>query len=334
MGRRRTDAIRVVVLAAAVGGLVTALALIGLGAVSGVSLARAGDGAAAVADVRAIYRDASPAVVAVSADGRTGSGFLIDDEDHVVTNAHVVGEDETVVVSIGGRRVGARVRGVEPSVDLAVLELDVPAGDVRPLAFADSAGLSVGDPVVAIGAPFGLQGSLSSGIVSGLRRQIDSPNGFAITGVIQTDAALNPGNSGGPVLDLSGRVVGVATQIATEGGRNEGIGFAVPSDVVRRTALAIIDTGDAGLPYLGIVGQDVPGGVRLEGVLATGPATGILRPEDVIVSIDGTPVPSNAGLAAVLAGRGPGDAVEVGVRRGARTLELTVTLIRRPAAGP
>lgn len=319
--------------AAAVGGLVTALALIGLGTVAGAGLGRATGGTAA-ADVKAIYRAASPAVVAVSADGRTGSGFLVDADDHVVTNAHVVGEEEEVVVAIGGRRVGAHVRGVEPSVDLAVLQLDVPAGDVRPLAFADAAQLSVGDPVVAIGAPFGLQGSLSSGIVSGLRRQIDSPNGFAITGVIQTDAALNPGNSGGPVLDLSGRVVGVATQIATEGGRNEGIGFAVPSDVVRRTALAIIATGRAGLPYLGIVGQDVEGGVRLEGVLSGGPAIGILRREDVIVSLDGAPVASNAGLAAELAGHGPGDVVTVGVRRGDRTVELPVTLSARPADGP
>ncbi len=334
MGRRRTDAIRVVVVAAAIGGLVTALALIALGAATGVGLAKAGDGGTAAADVRAIYRAASPAVVSVSTDGRTGSGFLVDGEDHIVTNAHVVGDSTQVLVAIGGRKVGARVRGVEPSVDLAVLELDVPAGDVSPLAFADSADLRVGDPVVAIGAPFGLQGSLSSGIVSGLRRQIDSPNGFAITGVIQTDAALNPGNSGGPVLDLSGRVIGVATQIATEGGRNEGIGFAVPSDVVRRTALAIIETGRAGLPYLGIVGEDVGDGVRLEGVLESGPAVGLLRREDVIVSLDGESVASNAGLAARLAGHGPGDIVDVGVRRGERTLEVTVTLVARPAAGP
>ena len=128
------------------------------------------------------------------------------------------------------------MRGVERSVDVAVLELDGPAGDVTPLRVRRRTSPRVGDPVVAIGSPFGLQGSLSSGIVSGLRRQIDSPNGFAITGVIQTDAALNPGNSGGPLLDLSGRVVGVATQIATESGRNEGIGFAVPAEVVRRTA--------------------------------------------------------------------------------------------------
>ncbi len=333
MGRERTDAMRVL-MAASIGGLIAGVALVATGAVLGVGLAPVGGREGGADDVRAIYREASPAVVSVSGAGRTGSGFLIDGDGHVVTNAHVVGDATTLVVAIGGRRVGAHVRGVEPSVDLAVLDLDAPAGDVRPLSFADAGDLRVGDPVVAIGAPFGLQGSLSSGIVSGLRRQIDSPNGFAITGVIQTDAALNPGNSGGPLLDLSGRVVGVATQIATEGGRNEGIGFAVPADVVRRTAAAIIASGDADLPYLGIVGQDVGVGVRLEAVLESGPAVGRLRREDVIVSLDGDVVVDNQGLAARLAGHAPGDAVSVGVRRGERSLEVTVTLIGRPSGGP
>jgi len=333
MGRRRMDAMRVM-LAAAVGGLVTGIALIATGAVAGAGVASAGVGEPGGDDVRAVYRAASPAVVSVSTPGRTGSGFLIDGRGHIVTNAHVVGDATAVEVAIGGRRVGAHVRGVEESVDLAVLQLDVPAGDVAPLAFADSGAVRVGDPVVAIGAPFGLQGSLSSGIVSGLRRQIDSPNGFAILGVIQTDAALNPGNSGGPLLDTSGRVIGVATQIATEGGRNEGIGFAVPSDVVRRTAAAIVATGHAELPYLGIAGQDVGDGVRLGDVLASGPAVGRLLPGDVIVAIDGSPVTSNVTLAAELAGRAPGDTVAVGVRRGERALDVSVTLAARPVAGP
>ncbi|MGE3138321.1 MAG: S1C family serine protease, partial [Thermoleophilia bacterium] len=268
------------------------------------------------------------------ADDRTGSGFLVDDAGHVVTNAHVVGDDREVEVSVGGRRLTATVRGVEPSVDVAVLTLHGEAGDVAPLVLADDADLRVGDPVIAIGAPFGLQGSVSTGIVSGLRRQIDSPNGFAITGVIQTDAALNPGNSGGPVLDLSGRVIGIATQIASEGGRNEGIGFAVPAPVVARTARQIIATGAARLPYLGIVGQDVDGGVLLADVLATGPAVGQLRPEDLIVAVDGTATPSNAALASVLAGRSPGDTVIVGVRRGGQDLDVSVTLAARPIAGP
>ena len=333
MGRRRTDAMTILT-AAAVGGLVTGLVLIGSGAVAGVGTASAGVGEPGGGDVRALYRAASPAVVAVTGDDRTGSGFLIDDGGHIVTNAHVVGDAKELVVEIGGRRVGARVRGVEPSVDLAVLELDVDAGDVRPLEFADSAKLGVGDPVIAIGAPFGLQGSLSSGIVSGLRRQIDSPNGFAITGVIQTDAALNPGNSGGPVLDLTGRVVGVATQIATEGGRNEGIGFAVPADVVRRTAAQIISTGHASLPYLGVAGADRGDGVLIGDVLESGPALGLLRPGDVIVAIDGVRVTSNAALAAALAAHVPGDRVTVGVRRGESTLDVPLTLAARPAGGP
>lgn len=331
-GRRR-DAMRFF-LAAVGGGLVTGVALIASGVVLGVVAPGEGAGAPSGGEVRAVYRSAVSAVVGVAGQDRTGSGFLVDGDDHIVTNAHVVGDAPSVVVTIGGRRVGAHVRGVERSVDIAVLELDVAAGDVRPLSFADSGSLRVGDPVVAIGAPFGLQGSLSSGIVSGLRRQIDSPNGFAITGVIQTDAALNPGNSGGPVLDLSGRVVGVATQIATEGGRNEGIGFAVPSNVVRRTVAQIIATGRADLPYLGIVGQDVEGGVRLESVLESGPALGRLQREDVIVSLDGAPVSSNAGLAVALGGRAPGDTVSVGVRRAGAGIEVTITLAERPAAGP
>ena len=330
---RRTDAMKVMT-AAAVGGLVTGLVLIGTGAVAGVGTASAGVGEPGGTDVRALYRAAAPAVVSVTGDDRTGSGFLIDDRDHIVTNAHVVGDAKQLVVSIGGRRVGARVQGVEPSADLAVLELEVGAGDVRPLEFADSSELGVGDPVIAIGAPFGLQGSLSSGIVSGLRRQIDSPNGFAITGVIQTDAALNPGNSGGPVLDLSGRVVGVATQIATEGGRNEGIGFAIPSDVVRRVAGQLIATGHASLPYLGIAGADRGDGVLLGDVLESGPAVGLLHPDDVIIALDGVSVTSNAALAAALAGHVPGDEVTVGVRRAGKTLDVAVILAPRPAAGP
>ncbi len=326
----RTDAVKVL-LAAAVGGLVTGLLLIATGAVAGVGVASAGAGESG-ADVRAVYRSAAPAVVAVSAGGRSGSGFLIDTEGHIVTNAHVVGDATDVEVAIGGRRVQAQVRGVEPSVDLAVLTLDVPAGDVRPLAFTDVGAPRMGDPVVAIGAPFGLQGSLSSGIVSGLRRQIDSPNGFAITGVIQTDAALNPGSSGGPLLDLSGRVVGVATQIATEGGRNEGIGFAVPAEIARRVVARIIATGTADLPYLGIVGQDVGGGIRLEDVLDAGPAIGLLMPEDTIIAVEGQPITSNADLAGELARHAPNDTVNLTVRRKDGTLDVRVTLTSRPVS--
>jgi putative serine protease PepD len=187
---------------------------------------------------------------------------------------------------------------------------------------------------VAIGSPFGLRDSVSTGIVSGLRRQIDSPNGFAITGVIQTDAALNPGNSGGPLLDMSGRVIGIATQIATDNGRNEGIGFAVPAATARRAAAAIVRTGAAGLPYLGIVGQDAGDGVRIAQATPSGPAAGILRPGDVLVAVDGESVHDNGDLAAVLADRSPGQAVGLDVLRGGGRTRVTVTLAVRPEAGP
>ena len=329
MARTRGDAMRTTA-TAVVGGLVTGLVLLATGALGiGGATGAAGPGAT---DVRALYRAAAPSVVAIAAEDRTGSGFLIDAHGDVVTNAHVVGEARSVEVTIGGRTMGALVRGVEPSVDIAVLRLEGGALEVAPLVFGDAPSLRVGDPVVAIGAPFGLQGSLSTGVVSGLRRQIDSPNGFAITGVIQTDAALNPGNSGGPLLDLSGRVVGVATQIATEGGRNEGIGFAVPADVVRRTVERIIATGEARLPYLGVAGEDVGDGVRLERILADGPAVGVLRPDDVITAVDGRAVMSNAGLASALAGRAPGESVEVTVRRGEASARLDVRLAARPAS--
>ncbi len=331
MGRGRRDAMGIV-LAALVGATAALIGVAGASAFAGAGGSL--DGEPTGPAVRAVYRTAAPAVVAISAGDRTGSGFLIDTSGHVVTNAHVVGDEKTVEVSIGGRHITAHPRGVEKSVNVAVLQLESPVSGVTPLVFADSSELRVGDPVVAIGSPFGLQGSLSTGIVSGLRRQIDSPNGYAITGTIQTDAALNPGNSGGPLLDMSGRVVGVATQIATDSGRNEGIGFAVPASVVRRTASRIIATGTADLPYLGIVGQDTGDGLRLADVFADGPAAGVLRPEDIVVSAGGEPATTNAALASAIADAVPGDVVSMGIRRGGREMTVRVTLGARPPEAP
>ncbi len=333
MTRMRGESVRMVG-AAVLGGLVTGLVLVGIAAFLGIRSEAVGAGTADAAHVRAVYRSVSPSVVLIDAGDRTGSGFLVDARGHVVTNAHVVGDRTAVDVDLGGRRVQATVRGVEPSVDVAVLTLKESQGDVPPLRFGDSAAVRIGDPVVAIGSPFGLNGSLSSGIVSGLRRQIDSPNGYAIQGVIQTDAALNPGNSGGPLLDMDGRVVGMATQIATESGTNEGIGFAVPSAVVERTATRIIATGHADIPYMGIVGGDVPEGVLLQQVVAGGPAAGVLRPGDVILAVDGTATTTNAGLAAALSAHAPGDRITVRVLRDGDETEVPVTLGTRPPTGP
>jgi S1-C subfamily serine protease len=329
LGRERADTIGML-LAAIAGALACVVVLAGAAALAGVGPGGEPSDADAV---RAVYRAAAPAVVSIDAGDRTGSGFVVDAAGHVVTNAHVIGDAERVEVSFGGRRVSARPRGVERSVDVAVLELEGPAGDVTPLAFAVGEP-RVGDPVVAIGSPFGLQGSLSTGIVSGLRRQIDSPNGFAITGTIQTDAALNPGNSGGPLLDMSGRVIGVATQIATESGRNEGIGFAVPAAVARRTVDRIIETGSAGLPYLGIMGENTAAGIRLARVFAGGPSAGVPAAGDVITSLDGDEVATNADIARALADAEPGQAVTLGVSRQGRERTLRVTLTARPATAP
>jgi S1-C subfamily serine protease len=329
LGRERGDRIGML-LAATAGALASAVVLAGAAAVAGVGSGGSPSGEDAV---RAVYRAAAPAVVSIDAGDRTGSGFLVDDAGHVVTNAHVVGDAQKVEVSVGGRRVSAHPRGVERSVDIAVLQLDGPAGDATPLAFAADEP-RMGDPVVANGSPFGLQGSLSTGIVSGLRRQIDSPNGFAITGTIQTDAALNPGNSGGPLLDMSGRVVGVATQIATESGRNEGIGFAVPAPVAHLTVDRIIATGSADLPYLGIMGQNTPDGILLAQVFADGPAAGTLAPGDLITGLDGDDVTSNADLARALADAVPGQEVTVSLTRDGDARETRITLTARPAGGP
>jgi putative serine protease PepD len=331
MGRSRIDATRT--LAAVVAGallVLLALTLAGVGSAGGPPSA----GAATGERVRAVAKAASPAVVVVSSEGRTGSGILMDRKGHVLTNAHVVGAAREADVAIGGRLVTAYVRGVEPSVDVAVLALPEAPDGIVPLEPDRSGEVRLGDPVVAIGSPFGLPGSVTTGIVSGLERQIEAPNGFAITGVIQTDAALNPGNSGGPLLDLSGRVIGVATQIATEGGRNEGIGFAVPAAVAWRVAGRIVATGSADLPYLGVAGQDAEDGILVQSVFRDGPAEGRIQVGDVLLAVNGIPVPDNAELARQLAFRVPGEEIDVLVRHVGAEETVQVTLGARPTDGP
>ena len=166
--------------------------------------------------------------------GATGSGFVIDDEGHVATNQHVVEGVEQVTVRFeNGEELTARVVGADPSTDVALLKLDSLPDGVEPLDLGSTESLEIGDLVVAIGSPFGLQGTVTAGIVSALGRELTAPDGFTIDGAIQTDAAINPGNSGGPLLDGQGRVVGINSQIATETGGNVGIGYAVPIETVQ-----------------------------------------------------------------------------------------------------
>ena len=205
----------------------------------------------------AVYASASPAVVSLRAGNATGTGFLIDREGRVVTNAHVVQGNDRVEVRFGADSdsIEGQVRGTDPSSDLAVVQIDpgkVP-GSVQPLRLADSRDVQVGDVAIAIGNPFGLDRTATEGIVSGVGREIQAPNGFSIDSVIQTDAPINPGNSGGPLLDQSGRVIGVNSQIETGGSQgNVGIGFAVPSNTVRQVVPALTRGEKIERAYLGV----------------------------------------------------------------------------------
>src|SRR3954454_16621909 len=176
----------------------------------------------------------------------TGSGFLIDNEGHILTNAHVVEGAKDVTVQLGdGDEQSAQVVGTDPSSDIALLKVDNTEG-ANPLSLGDSSKVEVGDPVVAIGNPFALDRTVTSGIVSALQRQIQAPNGFSISDVIQTDAAINPGNSGGPLIDSEGRVIGINSQIETGGGSsggNVGIGFSIPINTAREVADQIEQDG-------------------------------------------------------------------------------------------
>jgi putative serine protease PepD len=189
----------------------------------------------------ALYRNVSDGVVYVEASGpqgaASGSGFLVDRSGDIVTNEHVIAGANAVRVRIGeqGSPVDARIVGADPNTDIAVLKVDPGAvGSAKPLALGDSSKLQIGQSAIAIGSPFGLQGTLTTGIVSALDRQIQSPSGQAIDGAIQTDAAINPGNSGGPLLDSHGRVIGINAQIASDSGTSSGVGFAIPIETVKK----------------------------------------------------------------------------------------------------
>ena len=189
----------------------------------------------------------------------TGSGFVIDTEGHILTNNHVVEgaeQDRGQARLLATSPTRPKVVGTDPATDVALLKVDVPADQLHPLALGDSSKVEVGDPVVAIGNPFGLDRTVTSGIVSALQRQIEAPNGFSISHVIQTDAAINPGNSGGPLIDADGRVIGINSQIETGGGGNGnvGIGFAIPINTAREVAEQIEKNGKVEHAYLGISG--------------------------------------------------------------------------------
>jgi len=249
-----------------------------------------------------------------------------------------------VLVRFGqdGDAIDGDVLGADPSSDLAVVSIDpaqIPRG-ARPLRFADSRAVRVGDLVVAIGNPFGLDRTATEGIVSALGRSIQSPNGFAIDDVIQTDAPINPGNSGGPLLDDGGNVIGVNSQIATAGvAGNIGIGFAIPSNTVRQVAPQLAQGKTIPRPWLGVTTTPAspthPDGAQVAMVVPGGPSAHAgLREGDVIKRIDGRSVQSPEDVASAIAGDKPGQQVTIVVERGGRTQTLHATLGKRPARIP
>jgi S1-C subfamily serine protease len=316
--------------------------------------------------INEIYRRSFPGVVQVTTSvdeeqRALGSGFVIDAIGHIITNYHVIEGADAVAVNFSDKdEVKARIVGSDPSTDLAVLKVDAPADALVPLPLGDSDRVSVGDLAIAIGNPFGLDRTVTAGIVSAVQRYIQAPNGYTIDHVIQTDAALNHGNSGGPLLDGRSRVIGVNAQIASESGGNEGVGYAIPSNTVRKVADALIADGRVEHPYLGVemaavdeaiarvaklpVDRGVliqrvrPGGPAQKAGLRGGGRTVVVGGQtyalggDVVTRVDGQTVEDPDELASIISSKRPGDRVPLEVRRGAKTLTIVVTLGTRPAA--
>jgi putative serine protease PepD len=285
--------------------------------------------------VQSIYRLTHKGVVEITAGQGQGSGFVYDAGGHIVTNAHVVDGAGSISVKFwNGKTVSASLVGTDPSTDLAVLKVDAPVSELFPLSLGDSGNLVVGDQVVAIGSPFGLEGTVTSGIVSALHREMTSPNRFAIDNSIQTDAAINHGNSGGPLLNAQAKVVGVNSQIESNSGGNEGVGFAIPSNTVRSIAAQLISSGKAAHAFLGVVLRDASSqaGATIGQVRAGTPAArAALRGGDVVTTAAGTRINSASELRAVINAHRPGDTISVTYTRGGQSHTVTVKLAARPA---
>jgi S1-C subfamily serine protease len=332
--------------------------------------------------VRDLYRRASPGVVQITATSNVqeesdpffnpfpqdreeqvlGSGFVVDKAGHIVTNYHVVRNAHDVKVSFSNNEnVKAIIVGTDPSTDLAVLKVATPSRALTPLPLGDSDAVQVGDPVAAIGNPFGLDRTVTAGIVSALQRAIIAPNGYTIDHAIQTDAPINQGNSGGPLLNAQGQVIGVNSQIETGGGGgNVGIGFAVPSNTVKTVMAQLIRSGRVNRAFMGISALPLTTEIAQEFNLATG--KGLLLQSvragsgaakaglkagttqvtvagetyvlggDIVVAVDRTPVDSLQRLRDLLAAKKPGDTIQVEFYRGEEKKTVTVTLGRQPSS--
>ncbi len=292
----------------------------------------------------------------------TGSGFLIDKEGHMVTNNHVVSGSDDISVTLGDsdESYDAELVGADESTDLALLKIDAPESALHPLAVGDSNAMKVGDPVVAIGNPFGLDRTVTTGIVSALQREIQSTNGFSISNVIQTDASINPGNSGGPLINTDGEVIGVNSQIATGGGSNGsvGIGFAIPSSTVKSVVEQLKETGEVKHAFLGVSGATVneqvaealnldtdhgilvqevtkgsgadEAGIKGGNTAVTVEGQKVLTGGDVITKVNGEDVTSMEEVIATINDSKVGDEIDLTIERDGQSKDLTVKLGERP----
>jgi S1-C subfamily serine protease len=322
-------------------------------------------------DAAKVYREAAPGVVTIrsifDAGAAEGSGIVLDADGRLVTNAHVV-TDETggsrkvakaVYVEFPDRNVvHAKVLGFDPFADVALLEVDPSGLQLHPLQLGSDGDLVVGQPVAAIGSPFGEQHSLSVGVISATDRSVKSLTQFEIEGAIQTDASINPGNSGGPLLDAAAEVVGINQQIDTESGSNSGVGFAIPISAVKRSIAQLAADGEAEYAYIGVstqplypqlaekLGLDSDYGGLISEVVSGGPAdeAGLRGGDkkihfqgfpydtggDVILSVDGHKILRPEDLAREIAGRRPGDRVTLKILRDNVPVDVEVTLGKRP----
>jgi S1-C subfamily serine protease len=325
--------------------------------------------------VQDIYRHAGPGVLQVTSTSvdssdpyfgpqprvSLGSGFVIDKDGYIVTNYHVIESARQIEVNFSGDdRVQATIVGVDPSTDLALLKINAQARALTPLPLGDSDAVRVGDAVVAIGNPFGLERTVTAGIVSALQREITAPNGYIIDKVIQTDAPINQGNSGGPLLNTRGQVIGVNSQIepGDSGTGNLGIGFAVPAATLREVVSQIRERGKVEHAYLGvrtqpidevlsrtyrlpvetgvIVAEVIPGSPADDAGLEAGDqqvifgGTSYVLGGDIVTAADGEQVASPDDLRRLIAEKDPGDAMTLDIRRGDSKRTVSVTLGRRP----
>jgi S1-C subfamily serine protease len=379
-------------LSATIGGVIVAFALLVLGIggsqktttvvqqapLGGVRTASAGGVGMTPRD---IYKRDAPGVVFVRAQivqqaqspfdpfpqsqqgSATGSGFVIDRNGTIMTNAHVIDGAVKITVQFEDKEiVTARVIGKDPNTDLALLRVSPDGLNLKPLGLGDSKSVQVGDPTIAIGNPFGLDRTLTTGVISAIQRRIQAPNGFSIDNVLQTDAPINPGNSGGPLLDAAGRVIGINSQIETGGGQGSvGIGFAVPIDTAKQVIPQLERNGKVSVAYVGLtsitidpslqqLNLPVKSGALVQSVTSGSPAEragirgGNISADlngsplelggDIITSIDGKAVTTSDDLASELASRKPGDKVSIGLRRGGMVKTVQVTLGTRPNSLP